>query len=115
MPPPPMYSCIASATRSRRRSRSTRATCPLSSRTRFSEWPLHGRLDRPLVSRGTAVKGRLAPYNGFRRMSMWRVARQDILVERLRDRRSPKFDDSFQLLAEMHLLLEVMHAHVARL
>jgi hypothetical protein len=44
-----------------------------------------------------------------------RVARQDILVERLRERRSPKFDDSLQLLAEMHLLLEVMHAHVARL
>jgi hypothetical protein len=44
-----------------------------------------------------------------------RLARQDILVERLRERRSPKFDDSLQLLAEMHLLLEVMHAHVARL
>jgi hypothetical protein len=44
-----------------------------------------------------------------------RLARQDILVERLRERRSPKLDDSLQLLAEMRHLLEVMHAHVARL
>ena len=44
-----------------------------------------------------------------------RIARQDVLVERLRERRSPKLDDSLQLLAKMHRLLEVMHAHVARL
>ena len=44
-----------------------------------------------------------------------RIARQDVLVERLRERRSLKFDDSFQLLAEMRDLLEVMRDHVARL
>ena len=44
-----------------------------------------------------------------------RVARQDILVERIRERRSPKLDDSLQLLAEMRDLLEKMHEHAARL
>ena len=44
-----------------------------------------------------------------------RVARQDILVERIRERRSPKLDDSLQLLAEMRDLLGKMHEHVARL
>ena len=44
-----------------------------------------------------------------------RVARQDILVERIRERRSPKLDDSLQLLAKMRDLLKVMHDHVARL
>ena len=44
-----------------------------------------------------------------------RIARQDILVERIRERRSPKLDDSLQLLAEMRDLLEVMRDHVARL
>ena len=44
-----------------------------------------------------------------------RLARQDVLVERLRENRSPKLDDSLQLLAEMRRLLEAIHAHVARL
>jgi len=44
-----------------------------------------------------------------------RITRQDILVERLRERRSPKLDNALQLLAEMRGLLEVMRAHVARL
>ena len=44
-----------------------------------------------------------------------RVARQDILVERLRERRSPKLDSSLQLLTEMRDLLAKMHEHVARL
>jgi hypothetical protein len=44
-----------------------------------------------------------------------RVARQDVLVERLRESRSPKLDDSLQLLIEMRDLLETMHEHVARL
>jgi hypothetical protein len=44
-----------------------------------------------------------------------RIARQDILVERLRERRSPKLDDSLRLLDEMRGLLGAMHDHVARL
>ena len=44
-----------------------------------------------------------------------RVARQDILVERIRERRSPKSDDSLQRLAEIRDLLKTMHEHVARL
>jgi hypothetical protein len=44
-----------------------------------------------------------------------RIARQDILVERLRESRSPILDDALQLLAEMHCLLGAMRDHVARL
>jgi hypothetical protein len=44
-----------------------------------------------------------------------RIARQDILVERLRESRSPILDDALQLLAEMHGLLGAMRDHVARL
>jgi hypothetical protein len=44
-----------------------------------------------------------------------RLARQDVLVERLRERRGPKLDDSLQPMAEMRRLLEAMHAHVVRL
>jgi hypothetical protein len=44
-----------------------------------------------------------------------RIARQDILAERLRERRSAQLDDALQLLAEMHGLLDLMRAHVARL
>jgi hypothetical protein len=44
-----------------------------------------------------------------------RIARQDILAERLRESGSSLLDDALQLLAEMHGLLEKMHEHVARL
>jgi hypothetical protein len=44
-----------------------------------------------------------------------RIARQDILVERLRESESPLLDGSLQLLAEMYVLLERMHEHAARL
>ena len=44
-----------------------------------------------------------------------RIARQEALIERLRERRSAQLDDALQLLAEMHGLLEKMHEHVARL
>ncbi len=50
-----------------------------------------------------------------------RVARQDVLVERLRENGSrPKngsrlLDDALRLLAEMHHLLATMREHVARL
>jgi hypothetical protein len=44
-----------------------------------------------------------------------RVARQDILVERLREGGSPLFDDALQLLAEMYGLLEKMREHVEAL
>jgi hypothetical protein len=44
-----------------------------------------------------------------------RIARQDILAERLRESGSRLLDDALQLLAEMHGLLEKMHEHVARL
>ena len=44
-----------------------------------------------------------------------RIARQDVLVERLRESGSRLLDDALQLLAEMHGLLEKMHEHVARL
>jgi hypothetical protein len=44
-----------------------------------------------------------------------RVARQDILVERLRESGSCLLDDALRLLAEMHGLLDAMRDHVARL
>jgi hypothetical protein len=44
-----------------------------------------------------------------------RVARQDVLVERLRENGSHLLDDALRLLAEMHHLLETMREHVARL
>jgi hypothetical protein len=44
-----------------------------------------------------------------------RVARQDVLVERLRESGSLLLDDALRLLAEMHNLLKTMHEHVARL
>ena len=44
-----------------------------------------------------------------------RIARQDVLVERLRERRSALLDDALQLLAEMHSFLDAMRDHVARL
>ena len=43
-----------------------------------------------------------------------RIARQEALIERLRESRSPVLDDALQRLAEMHDLLEKMHEHVAR-
>jgi hypothetical protein len=44
-----------------------------------------------------------------------RIARQDILVERLRESGSRLLDDALQLLAKMYYLLKRMHEHVARL
>jgi hypothetical protein len=44
-----------------------------------------------------------------------RIARQEVLIKRLRERRSPILDDALQLLAEMHGFLDAMRAHVARL
>jgi hypothetical protein len=44
-----------------------------------------------------------------------RIARQETLIERLRERRSALLDDALQLLAEMHGFLDAMRAHVARL
>ena len=44
-----------------------------------------------------------------------RVARQDVLVERLRESGGRLLDDALRLLAEMQDLLETMHEHVARL
>ena len=44
-----------------------------------------------------------------------RIARQEVLIKRLRERRSPILDDALQLLAEMHGFLGAMRAHVARL
>jgi hypothetical protein len=44
-----------------------------------------------------------------------RIARQEILLERLRENRSALLDDALRLLALMQDLLEVMRAHVARL
>jgi hypothetical protein len=43
-----------------------------------------------------------------------RIARQDILVERLRESRSALLDEALQRLTEMHDLLGKMHEHVAR-
>ena len=44
-----------------------------------------------------------------------RIARQDVLVERLRESGSRLLDDALQLLAEMHTFLDAMRDHVARL
>jgi hypothetical protein len=44
-----------------------------------------------------------------------RIAQQEFLIKRLRERRSPILDDALQLLAEMHGFLGAMRAHVARL
>jgi len=44
-----------------------------------------------------------------------RIARQDALVERLRESRSSILDDALRLLAAMHDFLETMRAHLARL
>jgi hypothetical protein len=44
-----------------------------------------------------------------------RIARQEVLIKRLRERRSPILDDALQLLAEMNGFLDAMRAHVARL
>lgn len=44
-----------------------------------------------------------------------RVARQDVLVERLRESGNLLLDDALQLLSEMRGLLLAMHEHVARL
>jgi hypothetical protein len=44
-----------------------------------------------------------------------RIARQQALIGRLRDRRSALLDDALQLLAEMHGFLDTMRDHVARL
>jgi hypothetical protein len=44
-----------------------------------------------------------------------RIARQEVLIERLRESRSVLLDDALQLLVEMHSFLETMRAHVARL
>ena len=44
-----------------------------------------------------------------------RIARQEALIERLRESRSALLDDALQLLASMQDLLETMRAHVARL
>ena len=44
-----------------------------------------------------------------------RIARQDILVERLRESRSALLDDALRLLAEMHGLLGAMRDHAAKL
>jgi len=44
-----------------------------------------------------------------------RIARQEVLVEHLRERGSPLLDDARQLLAAMYDLLKKMHEHVAGL
>lgn len=44
-----------------------------------------------------------------------RVARQDILVARLREIGAPILGDALRLLAAMHDLLDTMRAHVAAL
>jgi hypothetical protein len=44
-----------------------------------------------------------------------RIARQEVLIERLRESRSPILDDALRLLALMLDALETMRAHVARL
>ena len=45
-----------------------------------------------------------------------RIARQDALIERLRESSSILLlDGALQLLARMHDLLKTMHEHVARL
>jgi hypothetical protein len=44
-----------------------------------------------------------------------RIARQEVLVERLWERRSALLDDALRLLAEMHDLLGTMPEHESRL
>lgn len=44
-----------------------------------------------------------------------RIARQDVLIERLRKMGSPLCDDAGRLLVEMHDFLKTMREHVARL
>jgi predicted PP-loop superfamily ATPase len=44
-----------------------------------------------------------------------RIARQDILVERLRESRSALLDEALQLLTEMRRFLDAMHDHVVKL
>jgi len=44
-----------------------------------------------------------------------RIARQEALIERLRESRSAVLNDALRLLASMQDLLETMRAHVARL
>jgi hypothetical protein len=44
-----------------------------------------------------------------------RIARQEVLIERLRESRSAILDDALRLLDLMHGALETMRAHVARL
>jgi hypothetical protein len=44
-----------------------------------------------------------------------RIARQDVLVEHLRESGSRLLDDALQLLAQMYDLLEKMREHVAGL
>jgi hypothetical protein len=44
-----------------------------------------------------------------------RIARQEALIERLRESRSGLLDDALQLLAQMQDLLVTMHEHVARI
>ncbi len=43
-----------------------------------------------------------------------RIARQEALIERLREKRSALLDDALQLLDDMHGFLDLMRAHVAR-
>ena len=43
-----------------------------------------------------------------------RIARQEALIERLRESRSALLDDALRLLAEMHSFLDTMRAHMAR-
>ena len=44
-----------------------------------------------------------------------RIARQEALIERLRESRSGVLDDAIQLLARMQDLLVTMHEHVAKI
>jgi hypothetical protein len=44
-----------------------------------------------------------------------RIARQENLIERLRESRSALLGDALRLLAEMQDLLVTMHEHAARL
>jgi hypothetical protein len=44
-----------------------------------------------------------------------RIARQEVLIERLRESRSAILDDALRLLASMQDFLETMRAHAARL
>jgi hypothetical protein len=44
-----------------------------------------------------------------------RIARQEALVDRIRELGSPLLDEALGLLTSMRDLLETMHAHAARL